>query len=96
MSFGYKDPRWIRKRKVILKRDEYRCRECRRYGKTSAAEPVHHIYPVETYPKYAWCDWNLISLCKGCHGGMHDRVTNQLTAKGITLMERVSPPGSEF
>ena len=26
------------------------------------ANTVHHIYPADEYPQYAWCDWNLISV----------------------------------
>lgn len=48
MSF-YKKKTWIRKREKILKRDEYLCRECKRYGKTTQATTVHHIIPL------AWC-----------------------------------------
>ena len=55
------------------------------------ANTVHHIYPVEDYPKYEYCDWNLISLCEKCHTGMHDRTTNKLTDKGTSLMQRKGP-----
>lgn len=91
MAFKHKSIRWERKRIVILKRDDYKCRECIRYGKTSEASPVHHIYPVESHPEYAYDAWNLISLCNKCHNEMHDRVTNVLTAKGLELQRRVSP-----
>lgn len=93
--FSYKDPRWLRKRRAILKRDSYLCQEDRRYGKSTPATTVHHIYPVEQYPQYAFCDWNLISMSAKQHNEMHDRITNQLTAKGVALMERVSPPGGK-
>jgi 5-methylcytosine-specific restriction endonuclease McrA len=47
--------------------------ECKRYGKRTDANMAHHIYPVEDYPEYDWCDWNLISLCNKCHNEMHSR-----------------------
>jgi len=87
MSF-YKTKRWLRKRSVILRRDEYMCRECRRYGKTTQANTVHHIYPLENYPQYRLTNDNLISLCGECHNKMHDRVTNALTKPGMEWKRR--------
>jgi 5-methylcytosine-specific restriction protein A len=88
----YKDPRWIRKREAILRRDEYLCRECRRYGRSVQANTVHHIYPAEDYPQWWLESWNLISLCAKCANSMHDRTTGQLTALGRQWQERISPP----
>lgn len=89
---NYKNKKWIEKRRTILKRDEYRCRQCRRYGKLVDAEHVHHIWPVEFYPEYRYCNWNLISLCNKCHNKMHDRKTHELTAEGERLMMIHIPP----
>lgn len=85
----YKDKRWERKRLVILKRDDYKCRECRRYGKTKQANTVHHIYPLEQYPELYLVDDNLLSLCGSCHDLMHDRVNNTLTPLGMQWVLRV-------
>ena len=92
---NYKEKRWKVKRLHILRRDGYMCRECQRYGRRVDADTVHHIYPAEEYPEYVYSDWNLISLCKKCHDGMHDRITNTLTDKGKSLMQRTSPPPSK-
>ena len=92
MAARYKGKRWKQKREHILKRDDYQCQECRRYGKRVDANTVHHIYPVAEYPEYVYSNWNLISLCEDCHNGMHDRTTNALTAKGEALKRRISPP----
>lgn len=86
---GYKDRRWIRKREVILKRDEYLCQECKRYGKSKMAEQVHHINPLEDYPELGLLDYNLISLCTKCHDKMHDRNNNKLTTLGMQWVKRV-------
>lgn len=67
---------------MVLRRDGYECRECRRYGRTTQATTVHHIYPLEFYPELAYVDENLISLCNKCHEEMHNRMTNELTNKG--------------
>lgn len=89
----YKSGRWKAKRLSIL-RHWPRCRECQRYGVAVDASVVHHAYPVEEYPEYAWNDWNLVSLCSGCHNAMHDRESGALTEKGLAWMRRVSPPPS--
>jgi len=88
----YNDPRWERKRAAVLRRDEYLCRECRRYGKSIQANTVHHIYPAEDYPDWWLESWNLISLCEACHNRMHLRGTNELSALGKQWQERISPP----
>lgn len=89
---NYKGRRWAAKREVILRRDRYQCRECRRYGRFTDACVVHHAYPVEEFPEYAWSNWNLVSLCPACHNAMHDRATGALTERGLAWRRRVSPP----
>lgn len=84
----YNEPRWITKREKILRRDKYLCQESKRFGKKISAIVVHHIFPRESYPEFEWCDWNLISLSLAEHNRMHDRETNELTAKGLELLER--------
>ena len=90
----YKTTRWEKKRLHILKRDKYLCQDTLRYGKRVDADTVHHIYPVEDYPQYAFCNWNLISLSNKAHNSMHDRTTNKLTAKGLVLQKKTIPPTS--
>lgn len=91
---GYKTRRWERLRLSILRRDKYRCRESARYGRRVEANTVHHVWPAEDYPEYAWAPWNLISLSGDQHDAMHDRRTGRLTALGETWRRRVSPPPS--
>jgi len=88
----HKHPKWIRKRKAILRRDEYMCRHCKRYGKTTQATMVHHIYPVEEYPHLGLVNDNLISLCNSCHEKMHNRINNELTEVGKAWQSRIAPP----
>ncbi|RBP89387.1 HNH endonuclease [Cytobacillus firmus] len=87
MNF-YKTTRWKNKRKKILRRDNYMCQECARYGKTKEATTVHHCFPLERYESYKLLSWNLVSLCTECHNGMHDRTTNELTLDGMLWMTR--------
>ena len=86
----YDSPAWKRKRALILRRDGYRCQECKRYGRMRQADTVHHIYPYELYPERALSSWNLISLCNACHNAMHDRDTHELTQAGLALQDRVA------
>ena len=64
----------------------------RRYGKNVPAEVVHHIFPADEYPEYAYCLWNLISLSREYHNRMHDRTTGKLTDAGISLQRRTKRP----
>lgn len=84
----YKTARWKRKRATILRRDEYRCQEAKRYGKSEPATTVHHIYPLETYPELALVSWNLISLSDRWHNAMHDRESHEMTELGLAWQER--------
>lgn len=67
------------------------CQISKRYGKAVPAEVVHHIYPVDEYPEYAYSPWNLISLSRQAHNRLHDRVTGDLTEEGILLLRRTVP-----
>lgn len=70
-EFDYKNPRWKRKRKNILKRDNYMCQECKRYGRRTEATTVHHKKHTDEFPELAYEDDNLVSLCEACHNKMH-------------------------
>ena len=87
---NYKSPKWQRKRAAILRRDEYQCQLSRRYGKNVEATTVHHIFPADDFPQYAWEDWNLIALSSAAHDRMHDRNTGTLTAAGKELLWRTA------
>ena len=84
----YKTTKWKQKRERILRRDGYLCQESKRYGKTIAADTVHHIYQVEYYPELAFVDWNLISLSRQMHNAMHVRDSHELTELGKQWQER--------
>lgn len=96
MGFDYSrsNHRWRRKREQILKRDGHLCQMRKRYGLRVPAEIVHHIWPAEDYPEYAYEDWNLISLCVAAHDELHDRTSGRLSAKGLALKSRTPPGGA--
>ena len=89
--FDYKGKRWKDLAARAMRRDGYMCQLSKRYGKQVPAELVHHIYPVDEYPEYSYCLWNLISLSRAVYNTLHDRNTDKLTADGIALMRRTKP-----
>lgn len=91
----YKSKRWAAKRRRILRLDGYRDRIAARYGRIREANTVHHIYPADDYPQYAWEDWNLISVSEQTHNGLHNRETGELTPEGERL-RRATKPGVDW
>lgn len=86
----YKSPRWEQKRISVLRRDGYMCQLSKRYGQQKQAEIVHHIFPRDEFPEYAFDDWNLISLTREKHNALHDRDTDELTEAGAELLRRTA------
>lgn len=86
----YDSKKWIEKKSRILRRDGYMCQVSKRYGKMIPAELVHHIFPLDEFPEYALCDWNLISVSWKVHNALHDRQTNGLSEDGRQLLERIA------
>ena len=77
--FDYNSVKWKRLAHAIMRRDNYMCQLSKRYGKRVPAEVVHHIYPADEYPEYAYCLWNLISLSRAAHNKVHDHNNMELT-----------------
>jgi 5-methylcytosine-specific restriction endonuclease McrA len=99
LLLNYDAKRWRKLSAAAMRRDGYQCQLSKRYGKTVQAEVVHHIYPADEYPEYAYCLWNLISLSRKMHNALHDRENDSLTAEGVALMRRTKaqhPPTSEI
>lgn len=67
----YRSPEWRAKRQEILQRDNGECQQCKREGKFSPANTVHHIEPLLDRPDLALEDDNLESLCPACHNREH-------------------------
>lgn len=87
----YHSKKWKRKRAHILRMDQYLDRVELRYGRRKQATIVHHIYPADAYPEYAYCDWNLISVSMATHNQLENRCTGELTEKGLALQRRTTP-----
>lgn len=89
--FDYHNQKWKKKRERILRLDGYKDRVAAMYGRTMEANTVHHIYPADAYPEYAWCEWNLISVSQASHNKLENRTTRELTRLGRQLMENTKP-----
>lgn len=63
VSVFYKDSRWLKKRRDILKRDNKECQLCKQEGRVGRGECVHHIKHLRDRPDLALVDSNLTSLC---------------------------------
>lgn len=85
----YKDHKWENLRRQALHRDRYTDRYLARYGKMRSAEIVHHIFPVNEFPQYRYCLWNLISVTRATHNTFHDRDSNALTETGQEVLRRL-------
>lgn len=94
-DYSRNNKRWRHLRAQALRRDGYRCQEAKRFGKRVDAQVVHHIWPAEDFPEYAYCLWNLVSLSQAAHDAMHDRITGRLTPLGERWRRKTIPPPSE-
>lgn len=90
--FNYNSNKWKHLARAVMRRDGYMCQLSKRYGKSVPAEVVHHIFPADEYPEYAYEPWNLIALSRKMHNTLHDRNTDALTAEGVALMRRIGKP----
>lgn len=86
----YKEPKWLKLRETALRRDKYIDQYLKRYGKIKQAEIVHHIFPVNDFPEYKYCLWNLISVSRATHNLFHNRDTDELTEIGKQLLIRTA------
>lgn len=84
----YNTRSWKTKRVAVLKRDSYLCRECKRYGKVTGANTVHHILPLQERPDLKLDSKNLISLCEEHHNQMHNRLRDELSKLGKEWRDR--------
>ena len=97
--FDYNSRRWKKLcaavlREAVAKDGAPICQYLKRYGRRVEATHVHHIWPAEGFPEYAYCEWNLAALTQANHDKMHDRITRKLTPLGERWRRRTIPPGS--
>jgi len=77
----YLSDAWKRKQEVILRKADYKCQICRRYGRIREAKEVHHIRHLDEAPELALDENNLIALCHSCHNKQHPEKVRAATER---------------
>lgn len=81
---NYKDPRWQKKRLLIMERDRFTCQNC---GRADNELFVHHRYYERGSMPWEYPDNALVTYCGACHEEWHrlkamlDKKTGYLTAE---------------
>lgn len=60
---NYDDPKWKECRRIVLRRDNYKCKKCGGRRKLQ----VHHIVRWADSPSLRYDINNCITLCRSCH-----------------------------
>lgn len=80
----YKDPRWQKKRLLIMERDKFSCKNC---GRTDSELFVHHRYYKRDSMPWEYPDNALVTYCGSCHDEWH-RLKGMLDKeKGYLIVE---------
>lgn len=66
----YKHPNWQRMRLMVLKRDGFKCVDCKGLNKTLH---VHHLKYSKHGKVWEVPIWYLVTLCEDCHSKEHGR-----------------------
>lgn len=69
----YTHPKWIEKRKIILKRDKLKCVSCGVGAGAGIQLNVHHLLYERGHEVWDVPDWYLITLCRLCHRLEHSK-----------------------
>lgn len=64
-----KNPKWQKKRLLIMERDGFVCTEC---GDNNSTLNVHHRYYIKGNAPWEYPDVALITLCENCHSRRHE------------------------
>ena len=87
---------WLQKRAKILEFDHGECTECRKRGRYTRAEIVHHVKHLEDFPEFALSDTytgadgierrQLVSVCRDCHETVchPERLRHTVPAEPVT------------
>ncbi|MFD2638382.1 HNH endonuclease [Piscibacillus salipiscarius] len=77
----YQSKAWRSLRINVLERDNYECQECKRQGRVSPAQNVHHIKEVKKHPELALVEDNCEGICIKCHNKEHERLEKYIRKK---------------
>lgn len=76
----YKSKEFRNLKEEVLREQHYECQECKKLGKITKADTVHHVQHVRKHPELALSKYytyqgkqyrNLIAVCKSCHNKLH-------------------------
>lgn len=76
----YKSKEFRYLKEEVLREQHYECQECKKLGKITEADTVHHVQHVRKHPELALSKYytyqgkqyrNLIAVCKSCHNKLH-------------------------
>lgn len=91
---NYKDqikhPKWQKRRLEIMDKDNFSCQIC---GDTENTLNVHHLHYHKGRDIWDYEDWELITLCDGCHEKEHSTIEDILSrieyikSRGVTMFE---------
>ena len=94
----YQTKEWKELRQEVLYENHYECAECKKKGKYTRADCVHHINEVRHRPDLALSkhytdaegkqQQQLIPLCNECHNIIHDKLGEWQRKDKFTNEER--------
>ena len=94
----YQTKEWKELRQEVLYENHYECAECKKKGKYTRADCVHHINEVRHRPDLALSKYytdiegkqqkQLIPLCNECHNIIHDKLGEWQRKDKFTNEER--------
>ncbi|PZO95405.1 MAG: endonuclease [Streptococcus pyogenes] len=91
-----KTKKWEKFRDRVMREHDYLCQESLRYGVSSQAEMVHHIYPVSEYPDLEFVRWNCLPLTNKRHNTFHDRSNDRIIGNGIYWQKKRKKEFQDF
>jgi 5-methylcytosine-specific restriction endonuclease McrA len=72
----YKTKKHRHWRECVLRKAEYLCEECKKYGRMEPATHAHHIQSREDSPHLQYIISNGQALCTSCHNKIEPRDKN--------------------
>lgn len=91
-----KSKKWEKFRDRIMRKYDYLCQESLRYGISTQAEMVHHIFPVSEYPELEFVEWNCLPLTNKKHNTFHDRVNDKVINQGLYWQKKRKKDFEDF
>ena len=91
-----KSKKWEKFRDRIMRKHDYLCQESLRYGISTQAEMVHHIFPVSEYPELEFIEWNCLPLTNKKHNTFHDRVNDKVINQGLYWQKKRKKDFEDF